>query len=240
MPRNNDQLYYHPVGTEAVAGELAVSADVNARFDALKDDANAPRPVKFGGTGGTTPETARTALEVQRDLAKVAFASIGSDLPGQQVGIDFHTSGSVRSARITQSASNRNIYINAGPDLLYNDKLVYNRSNVVGTVNLTDDGSRGAIIESGGSGGGAYTRFADRTQIVSIKDAPGMTNLRRAQFPRSFSTTGFLNVTITPISTTPVVVAINDITVNSVGYRVFDLSGGVAAVPVCILAIGYI
>ena len=71
MPRNANNDYYHPVGTEAVPGETATAAQFNARFDAVKDDLNAPRPIKYGGTGATTPSAARSALGVasQSDLS---------------------------------------------------------------------------------------------------------------------------------------------------------------------------
>lgn len=64
MPRDNSGLFYYPPGTEAVPLEPAQSGDVNARFDAVRDDLNGTVPVTRGGTGGASASAARTALSV--------------------------------------------------------------------------------------------------------------------------------------------------------------------------------
>lgn len=65
MPRNTNGEYYLPPGTEAVKDEIAYSAHVNQRLNDLRADANAPRPVIYGGTGASSAAQARTNLGVR-------------------------------------------------------------------------------------------------------------------------------------------------------------------------------
>lgn len=67
MPRNVSDVFNFPPGTEAVAGELAAAEDVNARFDDIKSDLNAPRPVSVGGTGAFNPSQARANLNAAQN-----------------------------------------------------------------------------------------------------------------------------------------------------------------------------
>ena len=64
MPRDGSGVYSLPAGTAADFGATAVSADNNARFDDVKDDLNAARPISAGGTGATSKSAARTSLEL--------------------------------------------------------------------------------------------------------------------------------------------------------------------------------
>lgn len=69
MPRDGSGVYALPADTAADAGDTAVSADVNSRFNDIRDDLNAARPISAGGTGATSKSTARDALEVLKKPA---------------------------------------------------------------------------------------------------------------------------------------------------------------------------
>lgn len=64
MPRDNSGLFYYTPGTEAEPLEPASSGDVNSRFDAVRDDLNAPVPLSRGGTGAGNASGARDSFSV--------------------------------------------------------------------------------------------------------------------------------------------------------------------------------
>ena len=65
MPRDNQHQYTLPA-RRAVDGETVEAADVNVPLDDLKDEQNRVRPVRYGGTGGTSASQARAALGLAR------------------------------------------------------------------------------------------------------------------------------------------------------------------------------
>ena len=64
MPRNVSGVYVKPPNTTAVSGEVIESVAYNRLADDLASDNNLPRPISAGGTGGTSPSSARSALSV--------------------------------------------------------------------------------------------------------------------------------------------------------------------------------
>lgn len=63
MPRSEAGVYSKPSGSTAPwSGNTITSSKFNEIVDDLVSDANAARPVTAGGTGGTTPTTARAEL----------------------------------------------------------------------------------------------------------------------------------------------------------------------------------
>jgi hypothetical protein len=62
MPRDGANIYSRPAGTDGVPDATILSAAYNVYVADVEQDLNAPRPVVAGGTGGTSPITARTKL----------------------------------------------------------------------------------------------------------------------------------------------------------------------------------
>lgn len=80
MPRDGSGTYAPPPGTLAAPDTLIESAKHNAWVQDLTQDANTARPISAGGTGGTSPETARTALGLKPlyDAFSGATATVGA------------------------------------------------------------------------------------------------------------------------------------------------------------------
>lgn len=62
MPRNGSNIYSAPAGTTATPSTKIESAKYNALVSDLVADANLPRPIVAGGTGGASATAARTNL----------------------------------------------------------------------------------------------------------------------------------------------------------------------------------
>ena len=62
MPRDGANIYTRPAGTDGVPNATILSAAYNVYVADVEVDLNAPRPVVAGGTGGTSPITARAQL----------------------------------------------------------------------------------------------------------------------------------------------------------------------------------
>ncbi|WP_313078356.1 hypothetical protein [Agrobacterium pusense] len=72
MPRNGSGIYSKPAGTTAVPNTTIESSKYNQVIDDLVQDANSPRPVFAGGTGGATPAEAQVNIGVD---PKLSYAS---------------------------------------------------------------------------------------------------------------------------------------------------------------------
>ncbi len=68
MPRNGSNIYSKPAGTTAVTGTTIESVKYNNTIDDLVADANNPRPIVAGGTGGTSESTARNGLKIDATI----------------------------------------------------------------------------------------------------------------------------------------------------------------------------
>lgn len=64
MPRNGSGVYSLPGGSLATTGTTVTASTHNTPLNDLVTDANDPRPIVAGGTGGTTPDAARKNLGV--------------------------------------------------------------------------------------------------------------------------------------------------------------------------------
>lgn len=71
MPRNGSGIYSYPAGTRGSPNTTIASAKYNAYIDDAAQDANTPRPVVMGGTGGATADEAAANLGLisAKDLA---------------------------------------------------------------------------------------------------------------------------------------------------------------------------
>lgn len=76
-------------------------------------------------------------------------------------------------ADIITVAGDVGLFVNIGPGAwrcISWPNGVYRRSNIVGPVSMSDDKPNGGVIESGGTGNARYTRFADGTLEMTIKN----------------------------------------------------------------------
>lgn len=64
MPRNAEGIYSLPAGSTVTPGQTMEASQHNAPIQDLEADANAIRPIGFGGTGANSASGARTALGV--------------------------------------------------------------------------------------------------------------------------------------------------------------------------------
>ncbi len=64
IPRNAANQYSKPAGTTAAPNTTITSSQFNTTVDDLVTDANTPRAIAVGGTGGTTRATAQNNLEL--------------------------------------------------------------------------------------------------------------------------------------------------------------------------------
>lgn len=97
MSRNGANVYSKPAGTTAVSGSTIESAKFNELMDDIATDLNTVRPVVAGGTGGSTPATARAALGVDigvnvqgydAGLASIAGLTVAADQALYATGAD--------------------------------------------------------------------------------------------------------------------------------------------------------
>lgn len=72
IPRDSSGVYSKPAGTTAEPNTTITSSQFNSTIDDFVSDANTPRAISVGGTGATTANAARTALDVARKQATTA------------------------------------------------------------------------------------------------------------------------------------------------------------------------
>jgi len=88
MARNASGVYSLPAGTAATANARATAAQFNDRFNDLATDANTARPVVAGGTGASTPSSARTNLGVRVGADVQAYNANLESLSGLTLAAD--------------------------------------------------------------------------------------------------------------------------------------------------------
>ncbi|WOI58444.1 DUF2793 domain-containing protein [Palleronia sp. LCG004] len=99
----------------------------------------------------------------------------------------------------------------------------YGPGNVVGPVSMANGHPSGAVVESAHNVNDSYTRFADGTQIVSLRLTSHTSGQRTYNLPQAFSEVPYVIGTAHEAS--PRVVVVNKITVNSVTFDAWTLSG---------------
>lgn len=240
MPRDNNGLYYHPVNTEAVSGEPATASQFNATRDAIKDDLNTPRPIKFGGTGATTAAAALTALGAQADVRDITWLEVRRRIDGDgTAALAFYSSndkatpnatilsrlGPGGSLEIIQRTSG-DIRIDGGNRLLRNGKAIYDASNIVGPVSV--DGSlspTGAVMQLLNQNSSQFTaRYANGVQNVYGKTslATGNTVTITFDYPFSSTTLGpFVTLALGNIGNTQVFASVNSVNRTALIIRLY-------------------
>lgn len=111
-------------------------------------------------------------------------------------------------------------------------------ANMVGTV-AAAPGAGDAVIETGTSANGSYTKFADGTLICQIE---AMTTVNGAvatwTLPEAFVSSGY-SVAATVLGSTPAITTISSQAAGSVDVESFDLAGSDTVTPdVSLMAIG--
>ena len=120
-------------------------------------------PVAQGGTGGTDAPTARDGL----DLGTAATAD--------------------QTTSATDTTAGRLLRVGAGHQQL--DATIYRRGNILGTVSQSGGVPTGAVIQRGSNANGAFTRWADGTQICRHEfNAGSATHAGSGTFADPYST----------------------------------------------------
>ncbi|UMA64728.1 DUF2793 domain-containing protein [Roseivivax marinus] len=134
--------------------------------------------------------------------------------------------------------------VQAAPDDATPGKLMradygYGPATLVGAVSEDGGTPTGAAIESGETGSGTYTRFADGTQICHVTGFATVGGAGAAwTFPKAFAATP--SVTATPISgSAPRVLTVAARSTSGVEIHSHDLTGSDAVTPSCdLIAVG--
>ena len=186
MPRNAQDQYYHPPGTEPASGESITAEDRVARDDAIKDDLNTARPIAVGGTGATTAAGARTNLDVpaRAEVPLVSqvntftatqhfqpAAEVKATFGGTNIGqMDFRDALNVRFAGIKWNFGAGTVALSVGSGALtvgqstltYNGNVVYHAGNLpAGGSTMTASEILSALKTVDGSGSGLDADMID-------------------------------------------------------------------------------
>ena len=111
------------------------------------------------------------------------------------------------------------------------NKLVYDQTNILGTVSQTAGEPTGAIIESDSNANGEYVRYADGTQVCWHRDATNRaTNVNPTgsywrtagftyTFPMAFVSTPVVSGTTHEATTDAVSALVRDVTATTCNVR---------------------
>lgn len=199
-------------------------------------DTTSGRLMKVGafGLGASTPPqitdfTASLRPGFYFFLEQTATGSPGSSSFFGVAEVNKASSGAtvIVAKRITTGASTQRewIGVRAGDTGSLTWVEQFNRSNIIGTVSQSSGTPTGAIIESGSNSNGAYTRFADGTQICS--NFSSVSDTGTWTFPAVFSANP--NVFAQPHGTTDRGVTQFGISTTAISFYLWQTNGSTLA-----------
>src|SRR5262245_47676198 len=136
MPRGGDNVYHLP-STDVVTNTTIESTVENAFRHDVENDLNLPRPISAGGTGGTSPSTARDNID-----AEVANQTVTNyDSHTFESGSFVSTASALGTLPVAGQSFSGTAYLLGGGDILLE---AYSRETGLRYIRRKTGGSWGA------------------------------------------------------------------------------------------------